>query len=73
MMGISVAGLVCVGLGLLAAQLNLDGPWGTSVPYLLAFLANFLFLPLVVWATIDLIVVLTDNFKDGQGRIIKRL
>jgi TM2 domain-containing membrane protein YozV len=72
MLGIGLTGLVCIGMGVLTAALDLDSPWGISVPFLIAFLVNFLFLPLFVWATIDLIVVLTDNFKDGQGRTIKR-
>ena len=73
MLGIALAGLVCIGLGLLAGQLNLELLQGISMLYLAAFLANFLFLALVVWATIDLVLILTDNFKDGQGRIIRRL
>jgi hypothetical protein len=56
----------------MAKGFHLEGPQGVSVLYLAAFLANFLFLALVVWATIDLVLVLTDNFKDGQGRPIKR-
>ena len=73
MLGVGLAGIVCIGVSLLAAALDLDSPWGISVPFLFAFLVNFLFLPLFVWATIDLVVVLTDNFRDGEGRIIKRL
>jgi hypothetical protein len=73
MLGIGLTGLVCIGMGVLTAALDLDSPWGISVPFLIAFLVNFLFLPLIVWATVDLIVVLTDNFKDGQGLTIKRL
>jgi len=72
MLGIALAGLVCIGFGLMAKGFHLEGTQGVSVLYLAAFLANFLFLALVVWATIDLVLVLTDNFKDGQGRPIKR-
>jgi TM2 domain-containing membrane protein YozV len=73
MLGLALSGFICIGLGVLAKQLHFELPQGISVLYFAAFLANFLFLTLVVWATVDLVLVLTDNFMDGQGRPIKRL
>jgi hypothetical protein len=72
MLGVALAGILCGGLGLLAGQFHWK-PIGVSALYLGAFSANFIFLPLILWATVDLVLILTDNFKDGQGRIIKRL
>lgn len=72
MLGVGLAGLICIGLGVLAGQFHWELP-GISGFYFGAFLANTLFLILLVWATIDLVLILTDNFKDGQGRPIRRL
>ena len=73
MLLLGVGPIIC-GIGMVLVAVTSDYEAESPPPLFWAFygLAYVLFFAVGIWALIDFIIAVTGNFKDGQGKIIKR-